>query len=225
MVQNLALQVKSHARVQDARNVGGAPDGFAALYLSGTASGRAYNVGVEPNPVHPAWLSYGCNLPPVNVTTNKNYWVEGNLFVATNGTPTHTVCPHTTDGHVCCNNTIVHNALSYSGVTSATSLIHPPAPPGNVASNMTATFLGAINNSTHTFTPWNLTSKLVLRLKADGGPLAAGGAHVYSPGAGVDFFGNVRHAAPKAGRVAEAGPFENVAGKETEFQLWPPQPQ
>eukprot|EP01052_Picozoa_sp_SAG31_P057011 SAG31_NODE_16641_length_701_cov_1.911960_1_plen_87_part_00 len=69
---------------------------------------------------------------------------------------------------------------------------------------------------------WNFTRRLRVRRSVDDGPLVAGGALANLAG-GSDFFGNPRHTSTRSdGRIAQAGPFENVAGHTQEFEVWPP---
>ena len=183
----------------------------AALNLGGCGT-RRYNVGDVSGPQpNVSWLSYGCGLAPTDGATNKNYWVEGNVL-ASDFAPTHnaqqtgccnsSACAKAAGYHVCCNNTIVHNC---------------EAGKGGGGSKVTFELLGDGAD-----VDWDFSSRLTLKLTADGGPARAGGTAAGSAGAARDFFGMARREAPVDGRVAQAGPFENVAGKTSELQLWPP---
>ena len=139
--------------------------------------------------------------------------MEGNVL-ASDFAPTHnaqrtgccnsSACAKAAGYHVCCNNTIKHNCEADSK--------------GGKGGGNKVTFelLGDGADD------WDFSSRLTLKLTADGGPARSGGAAAGSAGAAEDFFGMVRSEAPVNGRVAQAGPFENVAGKTSELQLWPP---
>jgi hypothetical protein len=197
---------------------------FSALNLGG-CGGRSYNVGeYEPGTCEYAgrgwacdyqvsWLSYGCGLAPTNATTNKNYFVEGNIFAGPLAA-TITACGTNStarQGHVCCNNTVIHNALNSTQPAAA--------PSGNVASAAAVTLIGELKRGNN----WNFSSHLGLRLAVDTGPSVAGGTVATGAGADQDFYGRPRRAAARSdGRVAEAGPFEGMAGQVSSLSLWPP---
>ena len=113
-------------------------------------------------------------------------------------------CAKAAGYHVCCNNTVKHNCEA-------------SAKGGGSDSKVTFELLGDGPD-----VEWDFSSRLILKLTADGGPAWAGGAAAGSAGTAEDFFGMARREAPVDGRVAQAGPFENVAGKTSELQLWPP---
>ena len=201
----------------------------AALYLSGFG-GRSYNCrqvdgeggnGGEActGPMSAddvAWLSYGCGLAPTNSTTCKNYHAAANIFLGNAPISVSGQCaaPAMADGHVCCNTTLTGNAVDKA--------VDGPSTPGatkNVLTTTTATLVGdggSGNVSPNAGSRWNFSTKLFLDVTADAAPTAAAG-DAGGPGADVDFFGR-----PRAAGAAEAGPFANVSGATTRYQLWPP---
>ena len=98
-----------------------------------------------------------------------------------------------------------------------------PGTPGaakNTVTTTTATLVGYSADghaSPNDGSRWNFTTELFLDVTADDAPTAAAGK-AGGPGTDVDFFGRLR-----AGSGAEeAGPFQNVSGATTRYQLWPP---
>jgi len=203
----------------------------AALHLSGYG-GRSYNCrqvdgeggnGGEActGPMSAddvAWLSYGCGLAPTNSTTCKNYYAAANIFLGNVPISVSGQCaaPASADGHVCCNNTITGNAVGKAVDGPGT-----PAATKNILTTTTATLVGysASGHASPTAgSRWNFSTELFLEVTADAAPTTAAGK-VGGPGTDVDFFGRPRAA---IGGVAEAGPFQNVSGATTRYQLWPP---
>ena len=161
-----------------------------------------------------SWPSWGCGLAPTNATTNKNYYVAGNIFLGPS--PITAECKYNnTDSHVCCNNTVDRNAVSVAPNTSATE--HG----ANVPTVITLELGGDTDNR-----DWTFETQLTIKITADNGPSKASAARARGHGHGhdgehagmdVDFFGD-----PRVGQRVDAGPFQGIAGTTTELVLWPP---
>jgi hypothetical protein len=156
-------------------------------------------------------------LAPTNSTTCKNYHAAANIFLGNAPISVSDQCasPAKADGHVCCNNTMTGNAVGKA--------VDGPSTPGatkNTVTTTTATLVGYSADghaSPNDGSRWNFTTELFLDVTADDAPTAAAGK-AGGPGTDVDFFGR-----PRAGSGAEeAGPFQNVSGATTRYQLWPP---
>lgn len=158
-----------------------------------------------------SWLSWGCDVPPTNLTTNKNYRASGNIFLGPAPISVAACGTNTSKNTVCCNNTMTKNAVGkpVDGVGVS----------ANVLSNATAQLVGD-NATKHVSSDngaiWTFASELYLDIASDDAPLHAA-SPAGSPGTDTDFFGK-----PRAASLVEAGPFANISGGTARMQLWPP---